>query len=622
MPICGRDGSLFIVDDGSSGGWPALLQSTIRTSQQHVLLFVGVEEPGTIEGDPHGPDRPRSRLRPRFNRHLWTRVSPQEFDGRPTNHGLAWTIRPPSVALGGGRRPKPAFRQDASRCRAATSLWRCRQCQGPGRACRGGGTWPAPGELTALRRRMDGAIRQLGKGRHAPGIRQLRQAIGGLARRDSWIDAGDGALALASSLLRRGRMRDAQEAMEEARRFASRTGRRRRARRRGRAHWRSVDRPRQAGRRRECAGGRAACGSCNRQRLAARECVAGARPLRLLARPLRRRVGGLAGWTHRVGRPNCDCASGPGRANAVGRERLGVAMARLPRRSSFEGGQRSVDGGRGAVHRSLRSLVGRRSGRCRVRDVASSISAARSAHDPLRAIRARLSARGGGAATRACVERARSHLQRLTRSNTDVPPTLQARCAMIRDLIAAPDEADSIVRRHTGATGLGALGLFAPGGGPGLATQSDPMVGDVVANPAVVSDRRRRGRVLKDVCVRVRQQLHAAAVACVAANGGWHAIANDGARFESAIAERAAVRRHHDRAAPVRWADRGGRAGALRRHPNCRDLRPLDARVVVSTLAGIDGSDDGGRGRGARGFGCDRASQSSRQAWCGPSCSA
>ena len=40
-------------------------------------------------------------------------------------------------------------------------------------------TWPAPGELAALRRRSEAAIELLKKGRHEPGLRQLRQAIGG-----------------------------------------------------------------------------------------------------------------------------------------------------------------------------------------------------------------------------------------------------------------------------------------------------------------------------------------------------------------------------------------------------------------------------------------------------------
>src|SRR6185503_4772374 len=50
-------------------------------------------------------------------------------------------------------------------------------------------SWPAPGELAALRRRRDAAVADLARGRHVPGLRQLRQAIGGLARRGDWAGA-------------------------------------------------------------------------------------------------------------------------------------------------------------------------------------------------------------------------------------------------------------------------------------------------------------------------------------------------------------------------------------------------------------------------------------------------
>ena len=69
--------------------------------------------------------------------------------------------------------------------------------------------WPAPGELAALRRKMERAREDLARVRQAPGMRQLRQAVGGLARRGAWSDGEGGALTLAGSLLRRGRTRDA-----------------------------------------------------------------------------------------------------------------------------------------------------------------------------------------------------------------------------------------------------------------------------------------------------------------------------------------------------------------------------------------------------------------------------
>src|SRR4029079_9057588 len=57
--------------------------------------------------------------------------------------------------------------------------------------------WPSPGALAILRRKAGVAGAQLPAGRHAPGIRHLREAIGGLARRSDWIDAADGTLLLA-----------------------------------------------------------------------------------------------------------------------------------------------------------------------------------------------------------------------------------------------------------------------------------------------------------------------------------------------------------------------------------------------------------------------------------------
>src|SRR5439155_13002390 len=77
-------------------------------------------------------------------------------------------------------------------------------------------SWPTPGELAMLRRRVGTARRLIERGRHAPGERTLRQAIGGLARRGDWPHVGEGALALASCLLKRGRARDAQAAIAEA----------------------------------------------------------------------------------------------------------------------------------------------------------------------------------------------------------------------------------------------------------------------------------------------------------------------------------------------------------------------------------------------------------------------
>src|SRR6185436_2958317 len=77
--------------------------------------------------------------------------------------------------------------------------------------------WPVPGDVVALRRQADEGIRLLAGGRHAPGERQLREAVGGLMRRGEWASAAEGWLALAESLLTRGRARDARAVVEGAR---------------------------------------------------------------------------------------------------------------------------------------------------------------------------------------------------------------------------------------------------------------------------------------------------------------------------------------------------------------------------------------------------------------------
>ena len=113
---------------------------------------------------------------------------------------------------------------------------------------------------------------------------------------------------------------------------------------------------------------------------------------------------------------------------------------------------------------------------------------------------------------------------------------------------------------------------------------------------------------MKDVCVRVRQHLRAAAVAFVARLGTRaDIVCGDGVRLDTAIAERAADRGHHHRAAPPRRSDRGGGAGPLRRRADRRALRALDAGHHRRHLARRLGADDERGGGGADGGGDDRA---------------
>jgi transcriptional regulator with PAS, ATPase and Fis domain len=75
--------------------------------------------------------------------------------------------------------------------------------------------------------------------------------------------------------------------------------------------------------------------------------------------------------------------------------------------------------------------------------------------------------------------------------------------------------------------------------GSGPAAGVDPLVKELLGILNVCQDAEDERVVLGQVCVRVRKQLRAAAVAFVVpSNGRWDTLAADGPRFESDIAER------------------------------------------------------------------------------------
>ena len=250
---------------------------------------------------------------------------------------------------------------------------------------------PCPASWPTLRRRRDAAVVDLTQGRHAPGLRQLRQAIGGLARRGDWAGACDGALALAGPLLRRGRTRAALAAIDEGRDYAGVPAAAASLVDFAIAQRRGVDRSRAAGRSRERARQRARGCSFGGGRGALRIGVAGACPLPLLARPLRR----CCGSAGRSGR------SSPARAHDPAPP-AGGASADWPRRSrrarcrwcskrarSRRGPPTAVDAlpsPRPARSSTSPSAIWTPSSAT----PSESLAAAQAERDPLRALRARL----------------------------------------------------------------------------------------------------------------------------------------------------------------------------------------------------------------------------------------
>ena len=95
---------------------------------------------------------------------------------------------------------------------------------------RGAPAWPVDGDVAAHRRRLTSAVEQLRSGRRAAAVRAVRGLACGLARRHDWRSAADGMTALAGALLKRGQLREASAALDDARRFAQQRRRLTRAR--------------------------------------------------------------------------------------------------------------------------------------------------------------------------------------------------------------------------------------------------------------------------------------------------------------------------------------------------------------------------------------------------------
>jgi len=539
--------SLFVIDDGPGGGaWTALLDAATRSPQPHVLLIVGNDEQRTVDGvaldripldtlvsavQPPPTDRrmlARARraaeeargVPGRFVRLLWPTLAGESRSRRPVAARVSRVAEQPAV-YGIGNTEESEIDATSADPVAIAAIW------------------PAPGELAALRRRVESAVRQLARGRHEPGIRQLRQAIGGLVRRDGWIEAADAALTLSSSLLRRGRVREAQAALDEARQFASRSGQESTlidvavmsgealidlarlddaeavlTTARAAAHA-SGDHPRSA----TAALGLARC-LFWRGRYAD---AAGA----LTAMPAPDDVSPAIGLRRRLLAARA----------AVGQRDFSNAMslvgesAQSPTVNEQPAWRSMVACAAAFVHLAVGDLD------AVDRDVAVAIASSRAAHDPLRAVRARLLL-AEAERRRGRTSSAANHLRRLA-SGSIVPATIRARGQLVTDLAAATADAHAVVTRHVGATGLGALALYAPAPdrSPAIA---DPMVNDVVAILRLCQTAEEERAVLKDVCGRVRRQLHANAIACIAVAGGRHdTVAGDGGRIEPAIAERA-----------------------------------------------------------------------------------
>ena len=404
-------------------------------------------------------------------------------------------------------------------------------------------TWPSSGELTALRRQSEAAVELLKKGRHEPGLRQLRQAIGGLSRREDWTYATHALLALASALLARGEARNALAALDEARACGERMHSEGTlidvAVLSGHA-WIDLARPdaaesvigtavavaRRIGDVSRGLSASLALGRClfwKGQYADARAVLAlpsGNTPGPQLAVPMMAAAARAA-----VGSGDISGALSLTREATEQASRLGdpELLARAYCAAAF-------------VHLAIGDLD------AVAADAGASVAAARAARDPMRAVRARL-LRAEGDRRRGRVSSSASFLRRVRgMASAHLPPIIRARADLVQALAEAPASQADTAARHASRSGLVALSLYVPKTNgehdPHLVTDSSTE--GLVGILHLCQTAEDEGRVLADVCARLRKELHAASAAVFVGEGaGVSLVAADGARLDAAIAARA-----------------------------------------------------------------------------------
>jgi DNA-binding NtrC family response regulator len=537
--LAGR--SIFLIDrTGLPAARTRLLEITLRSPSSHVLLVAARHELPQVAGLPLERLSASQLARSVRPCGLPALVSQRVVAAAKRSRGLPGQF----VSLLWG--PRAVASTPAGPLVRTSQPWRAAErspaygsdaVAAAARAPTVASPWPVPGDLAALRGQIDAGKRQLSAGRHAPGDRLLRSAIAALARRRDWRHAFRGAMALASSLLRRGRPQEAKVALGEAGEYAAQggpddasldvailTG----------VAWMDLARP-------------DAAESVLRALLAAgtsgvtREQVEQARLA--LARCLFWRGKYDEGASLLASMEPSTEANAVMAATVLSRIAVGrgdpcgaVASATEALNAAERHGDPAVVA-RAACGAAFAHLaIGDRA--ASDRDVNRGISAARAARDPLTALRARLlAAESARRAGRVAV--ATTLLDRIGRLATSrLPPIVSVRCRLLADLVRA-DSPSEIVRRHVGATGLEALSLFAPATS-GHASVEWQAVDDVVEILRSCQTGDDEGAALAAVCSRLRGRLKALAVACFGRDsGGLAPVASEGsARFDSGIGDR------------------------------------------------------------------------------------
>ena len=435
--------------------------------------------------------------------------------------------------------------------------------------------WPVPGDIAALRQRMLNGMRHLEDGRHAPGERDLRQAVGGLTRRAEWADAAEGALALAASLLKRGRPRDAKAVVDAARESCRKApGDRMLIAAATLSGSALVD----LGRLDEADTVLAAA-----HVVAARSDNQGARA------PVALALARCRFWRgqHSDARESLQLFNDPALDEAVRirgqvlRARVAVALDDVPaaiglsadavqRAETMSRADLIAEASCGAAfaHLAAGDLLALR------KDVAVCGAASKAARDPLCRVRAQLllceQLRRAGLRDEAL--RVFAPLRRMPASA--LPRILRCRRDMVAEMLANDARCAEILSRQIGATGFQALALFVPKDARTARTSGSPAsaVDDAMEVLRLCQSAVDETTTLTLVCEQVQRQVQAVAVGFFGIEpGGLARLATRGPRLDAATAQRAvqsgaiiAPQQADDRveaAAPIRYG--GAVVGAL-----------------------------------------------------------
>jgi DNA-binding NtrC family response regulator len=582
--LAGR--AVCVMDDARSGWRFGLLDLAIRSPRAHVVICTSCEDIRGVAGVAMTRISPPALLAAIRPAHLATdpriRRAAERASGNPGRfvrqiHGARYdpaTWKATAAAVAAER--APAYHTPGS---------------SPPRSLELPAGWPNRDDVVALRQQMAAALKLIAAGRHAPGDRALRQAIGGLARRGDSAGAVEGSLALAASLLRRGRPRDANAILEIAREHGQSTrstetaialailaG----------AAWIDLARLAEA---------ESVLGAVVASELARGGAAAGAALGLARCRFWRGRFSDAASTLDALRREDLDAAATI-RWHAL-RARVAIGLFDFTRAmSSAAEAMRSAEAqadpalaaeaacAAGFAHLAVGDAASLR------RDVAACVAAAKAARDPLRAVRGRLmlaeQCRRAGNRGEALVLMA--ELKRFAVAG--VPPILRWRYDLLGDLLKAGEAVEDVVARHTAASGLPALALYGPREGHGSALTA--VVDDALAMLYVCQTAEEDTAILADLCGLAQRGQEAAAVAFFGVEGGSVIrLAGSGARLDPLIARRTteaavpiAPHRLDDRveaAVPVRYG--GTVVGALAARWTLNRLPDASRAMSILTMA-------------------------------------